>query len=144
LYVDQSCEIKPRYRSIGFAAFVAVQNTVHLPPCAGASELSVPVRLLCSGWSNKACVSSQFARSCSRLQVIEPTVDRQKSRRSIPTQSAMPDASARCTDRPGSTGGQRHRRALEGRELHELAVETAARTAVVIAVAARLLYVPAS
>jgi hypothetical protein len=60
------------------------------------------------------------------------------------SQSAMPDASARCTDRPGSTGGQRRRRALEGRELHELAVETAARTAVVVAVAARLLYVPAS
>jgi hypothetical protein len=58
LYVDQSYEIKPRYMSIGSAAFVAIQNTVHLPPCAGASELSVPVRLLCSGWSNKACVSS--------------------------------------------------------------------------------------
>jgi hypothetical protein len=33
-------------------------HTVHLPPCAGASELSVPVRLLCSDWSNKTCVSS--------------------------------------------------------------------------------------
>jgi hypothetical protein len=57
----------------------------------------------------------------------------------------MPDASVRCTDRPGSAGGQRrHAIVLEGRELHELAVETAARTAVVVAVAARLLYVPAS